>query len=112
MSRSTGIMELRDARLAQGREQKRVQCESMSNQQSHSTRGVRCSSDPLSLQEACVPNSFNPTAAIYSLFKLPCCSHCQEYLWMGERESLCCHKGKIRLDPLHASSTKLNDCIV
>lgn len=66
--------------------------------QANSTRSVGCSTDPFSFEEASVPESIQSHYCA-SLLKSPCCPHCQAYLWAGERESLCCCKGKVKLDP-------------
>ena len=84
---------------------KRGQSESINSRQANSTFGVGCSSDSLSFQEAGVPE---PIQSHYcgNLFKSTCCSYCQAYHWVGERESLCC-KGKVRLDPLHQPPSEM-----
>ena len=63
--------------------------------QANSVHSVGCSNDTLSS----VPES-RISHYCGSLFKSPCCAHCRAYRWAGERDSLCCCKGKVNLDPL------------
>ena len=74
--------------------------------QAYSTHSVGCSSDPFSFEEASVPVSMQ-SHYCESLFNSPCCPHCKAYRWEGERESLCCCKGKVKLDPLQQPPSEM-----
>ena len=76
---------------------KRMHCERA--RQASSTHSIGCSIAPLSFEEESIPESLK-SHYCGSLFKSPCCAHCQAYCWAGERNSLCCCKGKVNLDPL------------
>ena len=76
---------------------KRMHCERA--RQASSTHSIGCSIAPLSFEEESIPESLK-SHYCGSLFKSPCCAHCQAYRWAGERNSLCCCKGKVNLDPL------------
>ena len=74
--------------------------------QACSTHSVGCSIDTSSFEEAVVPKSMQ-SHNCESIFNSPCCPHCQAYLWVGERASLCCCKGKVSLDLLQQPPSEL-----
>jgi hypothetical protein len=65
----------------------------------HETRRIGCISDTVNFNEKEIPESLL-SHYCQNFYDSPCCHYCKAYRWPGERETLCCCKGKVSLDPL------------